>query len=317
MRVYILLFLLIAFLNMPSYSANDTIVLQQGLNGYTGSEDTYVQDGWYVTSHENSGQSPRLLVGYTMALTRANARGLIKFNLESVVDIKNIQRAYISIFMDEDIYASSQDLNPYGNLNLGYLTKTFDPANAIGADYGKYDPVKFLSPPDIIAKTFTDRGDDKRWYNLEIPINDLEDFISGAKPYHGFMLWHRPTSITRTATHKYFISSDNDSLQLRPKLVIIHGDTPVANEAFTLKRKCTNKLLNKDGKNITINGGLPHDLSIYVYDVQGKLIHSLDLSKNSSSLSFNTLLEPFSHGVYFCALHYLGEKHTLKFMIRP
>ena len=64
MRKHCIFFwLILTLLWASTYAANDTITLQQGLNGYKGAEDTYIQSGWYVSSHATGGSAKRLLVG--------------------------------------------------------------------------------------------------------------------------------------------------------------------------------------------------------------------------------------------------------------
>lgn len=55
--------LFVMFLAVCSYSVNDTLVLQQGLDGYTGVEGTYIEDGWFVTQNANYDKEPRLHIG--------------------------------------------------------------------------------------------------------------------------------------------------------------------------------------------------------------------------------------------------------------
>lgn len=60
MKKLVSIILFVMFFAVSSYSANDTIVLQQGVDGYSGVEDTYIQDGWFVTQNATGDTDPRL-----------------------------------------------------------------------------------------------------------------------------------------------------------------------------------------------------------------------------------------------------------------
>lgn len=312
MKWLIYITLILVFLAINTHSVNDTIILQQGLNNYKGTGDTYIQSGWYQSAHATGGSATRLLIG-TSWNTDPDARGLVKFELEAVANVTNIQKVFFSIFMDEDIFADDIEKNPEGNLRLSYLNKHFDPATAMGIDYGKGDPLKFSSAPPTISKVFTPRGDDKRWYHLEIPANDMADFISGAKQNYGFMICHSATATSKYCSNKYFISSENNLQNFRPKLVIIYGDDIVVSNTSDNKTKCSEEsLFSRKNSNIIINADLNHMLSLAIYNIQGKSLIKQTINNSSTKISVSNLINSYPDGLYICTLNYKNKTYNLK-----
>lgn len=232
-------------------------------------------------------------------------------------DIDNIQQIYLSFYLDEDYYKDDYYYTPQGTLELSYMIAPFDPATATGKMYGKdysgYVKLQAFYPTE--TEVFVPRGADKQWYNLIMPLDDMKDFISGAREYYGFMLRQMPSELVSfNCTQKYYISSENDSTHLRPKMVIIYGDNPVSIDPALVKNESLKQSIFFHDKNdIIINGGLPEVTSLAVYNIQGKLVTKRLLKDNASALSLNSLLKKYSEGVYFCTLMYAGEKYSIKF----
>lgn len=208
-------------------------------------------------------------------------------------------------------------MKPEGYFRLSYLTAPFDPASATGKMYGKDDNgyVSLLSCPPFITEVYVPRGADKQWYNLEIPVNDMKGFISGEKENYGFMLSQWPLSMgSFICTDKYYISSEHDSTHLRPKLVVVYGDTPVSMGASVVKTDdFKQSIFYHDKNDIIIKAGLPEVASLSVYNIQGKLIAKRLLKDEASVLSLNKLVKEYSSGIYFCTLIYAGEKYSIRF----
>lgn len=61
-NVKLLIILSLLFISI-SYSAPDTLILQNGLNNYNGTTDTYVGQGWYQSANAVHGTEKRIKFG--------------------------------------------------------------------------------------------------------------------------------------------------------------------------------------------------------------------------------------------------------------
>ncbi len=184
-----------------------TITLQQGTNGYTGSEDTYIDQ---ANPDSNFCAEDQMLVGYDQSF-----HSLVYFDLASIPSNAIVTRATLELYatarsgwdvrvqahyikheveLCEATWNQAQDGEPWGEPGC----------NDTGSDRAA-DPESTVTSSGI-----------HRWYSFG--LTDLvQDWVSGARTNNGLLL-RAPLSDGSVS----FASAQNPEINLRPKLVVAY-----------------------------------------------------------------------------------------------
>lgn len=201
-----LLILLIQFASL--FAVTDTIVLQQGLNGYDGASDTYIGQGLPANSN-NQGNEDHLNVGRCWS-GQSKIRAISKFDLSDFNFIQGITSSKASYFLYETSGQSISD-----NIWLWYLPWSFNEFTIVGNDKDSW----LSTTSTAISIINSPAGDDDSWLDFDIPVSDINSFIAGTKTNNGFTLHGETNSIIR---ERSFCSKEYSQQDLRPKLTIIY-----------------------------------------------------------------------------------------------
>ncbi len=212
-------------------SAETAVVLRQGLNGYSGTEDTTLFQDYTANS---AGGFPYLFAGKT----RFNAarRSLLKFDLQNVVPSNaTITSVTLQIYLEFD--NSGNTLN-----NLHRATRAWNegsnplvdsqtvgqgaPAQTGDSTWSheSYSAVVWNAPggefaPGISAAAIAgEAGTFVRFSGVGL-INDIQAFVDNPATNHGWALLGNE-SATQTAKRYYSSEADSSVSGLRPQLAI-------------------------------------------------------------------------------------------------
>ena len=260
----------------PSYGVNKTIVLQEGLNGYTGVRDTFINIDDYGTPPQhtvNYGQHTELYLersGYS--------NPLIRFDLTGISANSVIISATLSLYNTTQSGNGTRDFKR--RINLFKTLRDWDEGNQVNSSIDAAG--KHGATGDKAFDYFTGEGTDVPWNAQGMAAGT--DYFATAESYadvanEGWYdwdvteivhFWIRGETINyglvlRDATGyeddnpdwRTFISSQStaDPGQ-RPKLTVVYkSDVPFADAGSSYEN------LNWDGGSVTLDGSGSHDRS--------------------------------------------------------
>jgi hypothetical protein len=207
----------------PFVAAENWLVLQQGLEGYTGSEDTYL---YQYDPAVNYCRDTLFKVGYK----QQNA-GLLRFALPALPDDVAITTATLQVFA----YGWSGE-----NMSLGayVVTRTVDVCEATweqaraGNNWGSRggNDITTDRRPDP-ESTVTTTGN-HQWYDLDLTAA-VQGWRQGTLANNGVLL--RGTTMAEVSF--YFASAEFDTIEYRPRLIVkwrrLPAPTPTQTPAAT------------------------------------------------------------------------------------
>jgi hypothetical protein len=187
-----------------------TVTLQQGSDGYSGCQDTYVYQ--YAPDTNYAGQDA-LKVGYK----QQNA-GLLRFDVSSIPADASVLTATLQV------YATG-----WGGANISFgafgITRTMDATQATWNEAqagqawglpGCNDVTNDRRPSPESTVTTTGIG---KWYSLDLTAV-AQGWVDGSLPNHGALL--RQTVVNTSQLQ--FASAEHGNPALRPKLIITYRD---------------------------------------------------------------------------------------------
>ncbi|MBM4431046.1 MAG: DNRLRE domain-containing protein, partial [Chloroflexi bacterium] len=204
-------------------AAETTLTLQQGTDGSSGCQDTYI----YAYDPDNSDDYwslPQIKVG-----DRQRHAALIRFDLSTVPTDATVMDAQLQLFAES---RSGGDL-PIGAFLL-VRTTTIQQATWNQAESGNRwgipgcnDPALDRRPAPESSFTATGAG---RWYSFGLTAA-VQDWVAGSLPNNGLLL----RSLTSTSTYYFnFVSANGGTVSLRPRLILTYrSDSPPATPAAT------------------------------------------------------------------------------------
>ncbi|MGC8787032.1 MAG: DNRLRE domain-containing protein, partial [Anaerolineae bacterium] len=186
-----------------------TVVLQQGLNGYVGSEDTYIHI-WNPDTNYCSLNMFR--VGY-----RQQYASLLYFDLSPIPANAQVTEAYLEIYAT-GWSGSNMAIDAHGVLRrMDICQATWNQASA-GNPWGtagcNNTTTDRTATPD---SSVTTQGLD-RWYRFRLTAL-VQDWISGRLANHGIIL---RGALPASSAIFYFASAQHESIHLRPRLVVTY-----------------------------------------------------------------------------------------------
>lgn len=297
------------------YSQNlDTLVLQNGLDGYNGAVDVTVGTGYYQASTKNYEGEQMVHFGGITGKAIDYRIAIYHFNLNDYSHITNIDKVYLSVYLAKDKF--SKNATTGGQFRLSFLQKTFDSKTVTGADMGykvASDAWEMLPPSITLGSAKNGTGDTLVWYDLEIPAVYLTQIFDGRRKNNGFRIDHTD----KTYAEKSFIACENTaSPELRPKLTIIYGNDAVNNSTFPENvKKLQPSTLYQSGNNIVFNVDNFYATSqptLSLYNSRGVLITKKMLSSNTNMVSLNSLWGSSPNGVYVCVLNYGNVNSSIR-----
>ncbi len=205
--------------------AEVTVTLQQGSEGYSGSQDTYI---YRYDADANFSRQDVWRVGY-----KQHYSGLLRFELPSLPAGVQIRQALLHVFaygwdgvdLILEVYRVLQDVE------VDEATWNQAAAGNPWFEPGCNDPVidRPVRPEDV----FTTQGVD-HWYMVDL-TSLVQDWVSGAQANNGVLV--RPLSQLSTSMFR-FASAEYADASLRPKLKIIYkvpsGPTPTPPGSLTV-----------------------------------------------------------------------------------
>lgn len=204
--IFFLLFLLPAI--VPA-AAVQTVVLQQGLNGYEGTDDTYISQ---ASSTTNYGTASNIY------FTDTSYKSLVRFDLASIPATATINSATLSFY----IYANSGNsgskvINAYRVLTNWVESQAIWQRPATGTSWattGMRSGTDYVS--SVAASSTAGYSPVNVWTTFDLK-NLVQSWVNGTSPNYGVVLR------SGNGPRPYIYSSEylND-LSLRPKLTITY-----------------------------------------------------------------------------------------------
>jgi hypothetical protein len=210
-------------MNTPTPGGTDgTITLQQGTNGYSGCQDTYI----YQYAPDDSYRWQDLL---TVGYKQRNA-ALLRFDLSAIPSDAIVTQATLQLYA-QGWSGSNMSLGAYRVLrNANPNEATWNQAK-VGSYWGL--PGCSSTSTDRAPTpehTVTTRGI-RKWYNFDLTTL-VQDWVNGSLTNNGLLLRSSSPLASRSL---YFASAQNNTASLHPKLVITYrtGDNPAPTQTPT------------------------------------------------------------------------------------
>jgi hypothetical protein len=187
------------------------VILQDGLNDYTGCEDTVIKQGAATTNYVNTN-------GWSVYYNTGNMEKiLIKFDLSSIPSDATITKVWLDTYCSA-VYSSTHTvkinriLKPVNysqcTWNIYSTGNNWDTAGCSAAT--DYDS-------DIIRETSLPQAYQWVTYFGNTLVDDVQKMVNGTYDNNGWII--TPTS-EPSAAYRSFASSENATVQYRPKLIV-------------------------------------------------------------------------------------------------
>jgi hypothetical protein len=194
------------------------VVLQQGLDGYQGSDDTFIHS-WYPT--DNFAYSP------TLRLRSLNESSLmLRFDVSSIPISATVQSAALSIYVYSCSNANGMPVWAYGLTRPWLVTETTwisatatTPWAVAGADGVPDDR-------DAVIQDTVEMDSYGRWYDFDL-TQLVQGWVRGTTPNRGVIL---KTGGVGSVNYNFY-SSESSIATNRPRLIIMYtlgGTSPGA-----------------------------------------------------------------------------------------
>ncbi|MBN1980496.1 MAG: DNRLRE domain-containing protein [Chitinivibrionales bacterium] len=194
-------------------SAGQTVVLQNGTNGYSGATDTYIVDGSEVAT----GASDKLVVeGYHCGMC-VDQRVLIRFDCATIPANSQISKATLSL------YSNGQPRPGSSTVNVHTLSAAWDESQATWTKAKESQQWKtpggdYIQPP---AASYQYGEELNVWHTVDVTAQ-MKEFIKNPQMNNGLMLYMEP--IMHTVT---YVSSNAADREHRPKLTFEGQNLPI------------------------------------------------------------------------------------------
>ena len=214
-----------------------TLVLQNGLNGYSGCSDTYLVMG----ADNAQGAKDKLVVEGYHCSACIDQRALIRFDLSSRPSSGDISSAALSIYsIDQprpgparvDVYRVNRS---WSEGVAGWMTA--EPTIGWARQGGD-----FVTPRD----TFYQYGTEIAVWHVVVVTSMIRDFLARPERNFGLMLYMEPTMLTVR-----YASSGNADQSLRPKLTIEGSELSAAGRPGRVRQSRLSTVLRVQGRRIT------------------------------------------------------------------
>lgn len=211
-----------------------SVVLQQGINGYTGTQDAHVSEG--IHGVKNTGMNNAFEVGYYDASMTDRKLGLLRFDLASIPSQAIISEANLGLYLTGTRVRNGNPLNNK-NIYLHELTSDWVEGTGTGFDGTVNAPgVVWNTRPSyndtVTSVTYNNKVNvgtaSNVWYSW--PVTDLvKSWMNGSLPNYGVVMKEADTTSnasTLTST-KDFASAQYPvapapSEAVTPKLSLIY-----------------------------------------------------------------------------------------------
>ncbi|MBC7231659.1 MAG: DNRLRE domain-containing protein [Chloroflexi bacterium] len=184
-----------------------TIVLQQGNNGYQGSEDTYIYR--YDPNH-NYCTADVLRLGYKQQFA-----ALFYFDLSSIPADALVTRATLQIYATA-WGGADLSIGAYAITRSVALCQTTWNQAQVGNPWGVPGGNDTLSDRRALAESSITTNGVKKWYSFDL-TRLVQEWVSGDVVNNGVLL-----RATYSTSSFHFASAQNGDASLRPKLVITY-----------------------------------------------------------------------------------------------
>lgn len=197
----------------PPVLPTTVITLQQTLDGYTGSEDTYIDAS--APNVNNEGGQLFLVRG------RTNTSGLIRFDIPALPRDVKVLKAYLQVYASEQSspshlqVASHRVLRPWKASEATWLNAT---ASALWEEAGCTGATDRAVPP-------SDRGmlHGPGWFQFNV-TEIVQQWLDSPGSNNGFLLEGYDE---RWSAAYRFISTDHPSSHRYPRLIVTYAGPPV------------------------------------------------------------------------------------------
>jgi len=192
-----------------------TLVLQEGVNGYNGVQDTYIER-WWPYGYKNFGKDPIIAIrgedkhGVTL-------EGLLRFDLHLLPRYAIIQRAELRLYSgaanreSPELFRAYMLRRPWDETIATFYTasrrESWETPGALGSSDRDPSPVG----ESIVDRPYT-------WLSIDV-TSAVGKWVRGEVPNDGLVV--QAFAIPgHPAVHHNFISSEDRHVNLRPQLVI-------------------------------------------------------------------------------------------------
>jgi hypothetical protein len=199
--------------------AEMTTILQQGVDGYSGGEDTHIHQ---YAPDSNYCSHDTFKVGY-----KQQYGALLHFDLSPVPANATVLEARLQVHA-VGWGGSNMTIDAFRILrNTSLCQATWNEA-AAGHDWGAPGCNDTLSDRSAAPESSVTTYDNHEWYDFDL-TSLLQEWVDGSVPNNGVLL--RGAAPLSTSMF-YFASTQNDSVELRPKMVI-HYRAPTPTPTYT------------------------------------------------------------------------------------
>lgn len=191
---------------------SNTLVLQDGVNGYTGTRDTYIWDNSPATVR---GADTSFVQDKNSALAPADERkSLLKFDLSGVPNGATILTAELQMYVGVEgqgftmyrMLAPWDENTTYASIgNRYFLTNNTDAESAVNATWPGVDT--YVGP-----------------ITVPVPVSTIQNWVNGTMTNNGWLM-----IATDIDDGQQIRSREHPSQPDRPKLVITYSTTPPVN----------------------------------------------------------------------------------------
>jgi hypothetical protein len=257
---------------VATWSLNsETLLLQNGLNGYSGCADTYLVQA----VDKAQGTKTELVVEGYHCSACIDQRALIRFDLSAVPVSADIGEAKLSLYVYDQPRPGTHLINVH-RINQAWdeNNATWYKATASGQWIKKGSD--FTATP-VASYTYTPAI--KVWHTVDLTAQ-IKEFRKNPQSDFGIILYMEPAMFTVR-----YVSSNSPDQQFRPKLAIVYSDVKITNRATP---PANTQLTYIPGRNaITVRAGRPGLRSVSLMSMQGRMLARSDFGDGNASIDIS------------------------------
>ena len=288
--------ILVGLIVIVPYLYSETLVLQNGLNGYDGCTDTYVVMG----SNNTQGLKDKLVLEGYHCPSCVDQRVLIRFDLSGFPSATKISKASIAL------YSTDQPRPGGSTVTIHKITNAWEETEASWI-YAKKDKLWEKEGADFttdVAATYKYGEELNEWHTITI-TEIIQEYIQNPESNNGLLMYMEPIMHTIR-----YLSSQNSIQSQRPKLLIEGSTVPIVqNIKRVYPHKTTIKTLPSS---VIISTNNTESYSLLLYNNRGQQLFNIFVSQNAGVIPTDKL----SAGLYTICLQKKKDHVSYTIMIR-
>jgi len=204
-------------LQMITDSTGVTEMLQQGVDGYYGTEDAHILE-YYKYPDRNTGGNNLIETATYKGSDSDEKNILLRFDLSGIPSNASVTSASLELFL-----ASTRNGTPVKEINLHEILSSWDEGTGVGIDGQDVPGVDWHSAPiiDETALSSIPVGSQPEWYRFSL-TSLVQDWIDDSAANYGIML--KEDTVVPVSGTKQFASSEYSAIDKRPRLIITYTE---------------------------------------------------------------------------------------------